>query len=399
MPRALDAAHNLPPDVLDRILGFLNFRYLLSVTGVCTTWRDSAARCGTTIDLNTSLPTERIEVSHSALASIVWKFPLAQSFTLRNNTKRHFHDSSLVLLAQGCPSLQSIHVVCSAVSGSSLGVSSLLPNSMLGLRILEIEGFDLTSDGVATIFRATPNLKMVRFGTRMGGEWGTIDDDVVQEVANYLPNLEALTLSGANGTAYGTASVALTVLGRTCHNLRSLVVGIGGFRNYDLYSDGVGVDDGAGNAYDSSAVIELCTGCPMLEELVLFQVDAITDACMEAIGSLRHLKSLQLRTAVITDAGLGFIADGCTQLQYLSLDKCHSVSVYGIRDITDACPDLVSVVLYDCSQFFFHSQREEIRFLNIHRALEIGHGDSRVSSTFWSDNFEKKNRRVWCGEL
>lgn len=361
--------HSLPNEVLLEVFTFLDVRVLFtSVMGVCKLWRDVSAHCPVTIDFSalmtlgthpiTVLDTEAKKQKLQKIANLLLpRFPRAKKVLTMNSFYQLFTDSHLHVLATSCRYLEHIHLVCSSICGSGFlslakfcpnlkkleiyecnvndeGVSCLLPKSWKSLRILKF--FDtsgsLSSDGFATLIRATHNLKALDIGDENGNFRlnEIVIDSAVENIARYLPELEYLCLCSCD-----ISDGALSALARSCNSLRYL--DLSETRMNNSYSTG-------------SIFLDLCVRCPLIEALnvgwanIGSGMSPVTDDYMEAIGRLQSLKQLDIGDASeVTDKGLGHVAKGCKQLQLLDLYNCPKVTPKGIMSITKACVDISEI--------------------------------------------------------
>ncbi|PWA90136.1 hypothetical protein CTI12_AA102290 [Artemisia annua] len=143
----------------------------------------------------------------------------------------------------------------------------------------------------------------------------SINDDDIILITSMCPNLTRLELTSLNVTDVGLISVA-----QNCRALKKLRL---------EFTDEIG-DEG---------LIAVGKHCLNLQELALYGVDASYVSLQVIATNCQNLVRLYLiRSDTITD-----LADKCTALKFLYIEKCHEVSDKGMVAFAFGCPNLEEI--------------------------------------------------------
>jgi hypothetical protein len=225
-------------------------------------------------------------------------------------------DGGLMKLSEGCPLLESVSLAfCRTITGI----------------------------GLAYFVKNCPGLVNINLS-----ECSVISDNGFLAIAETCQSLKVIELP----KCYGLSNFAVQQLLRLP---LLLSINIGGCRE---------VTDQAFAGFN----------CPTIERLNLNNIGRLTDAVLIALaeGSPRSLKELEVCGSQITDlgivrlvskcstivklnlrgckqvsdAGLGFLSDRCSALQYIDLSRCsRRVTEGGILSLSEGCPTLKFVAI------------------------------------------------------
>ena len=156
-----------------------------------------------------------------------------------------------------------------------------------------------------------------------------------------LPILESLTLTGTNTDADGVVLLverlpnlkSLELRGQPALGDRSIpsLAGMRWLRRLSLVGCG---------RISTAGLVEL-SGLRRLEELELAELpapdggSAITDDVLVSIERLPKIRSLAVRGASVTDAGVATLAAGSPQLSSIDLRDCAAVTDHGVRALLE----------------------------------------------------------------
>ena len=197
----------------------------------------------------------------------------------------------------------------------------LLLSSLAKLKGLNLNGCQKISDsGLETIAKYCAS-RIVDLGVY----WNLkVSDKGVLSLASHCQNLVRLNLSGCKKLT----DRSLEALGRGCRGLERLDI----TRCVRLTDDGL---------------LHVAKNCLELRELVLYAVSTFTDRSLGELGSLQHLRFLDLCGAhLLTDDGLRGVAK-CARLEQLNLTWCVQVTDVGIvESIARRCTNLELLSLH-----------------------------------------------------
>ncbi|KAJ7297284.1 hypothetical protein O6H91_Y016500 [Diphasiastrum complanatum] len=229
-------------------------------------------------------------------------------------------DLGIAAITRGCArSLQAIDLTCCRQLSDHTLFS--IGACCKGLVSLKMEACNLISEtGLAFLGQGCPHLQ----------EIDLTECDINDKGLMSLLHCTKLT-SLRIGLCQNISDRGLAQLGANCYSLREV----------DLYrSWGIG----------DFGVAALCKGCKELRVLNLSYCMNITDRAMQSISLLGELEQLELRgCALISSAGISYVAAGCTRLVKLEIKRCTGIDDDGVLAISQFCVNLRKINLSYCA--------------------------------------------------
>lgn len=227
-------------------------------------------------------------------------------------------------LLSACSNLQTLSLSdLDRVSNIGL-VDALKPNTTL--QELTINYCPRISEaGLIQVLRVCKTIKKLRWDTS-----GAFTDKSVINIAANCPDLRILhTESGIINEE------AMKILAKGCTKLETIYIFQFGYQNTD------------------EGLVEIAKNCTKLKRLELQFDGLFTDKVLTTLGNcckeLQVLRFTELtldRGMLITDVGLQALAEGCTNLQSLSLTQCKSLLTHrSITSIVMHCTRLAQLSL------------------------------------------------------
>ena len=291
---------DIPIELLLRIVSVADDeRMVISVSGVCTGWRD--ALCVGLTHLSLSWCKAHM---NSLVMSLVPKFTKLQVLNLRQN-RPQLEDNAVEAIANYCHDLLDLDLCKSLrLCDSSLYA---LAHGCPNLVKLNISGCSAFSDSaLAYLTSCCRNLKNIN----LCGCVRAATDRALQAVAQNCSQLQYLNLGWCEGvTDKGVISLALG-----CPELKAL----------DLCGCVLITDE---------SVIELANGCPHLRSLGLYYCQNITDKAMYSLANSRTKGKHGLWESVRKSAD----EEG---LMNLNISQCTALTPPAVQAVCDSFPSL-----------------------------------------------------------
>mmetsp|Transcript_121378 Transcript_121378/g.369071 ORF Transcript_121378/g.369071 Transcript_121378/m.369071 type:complete len:311 (+) Transcript_121378:63-995(+) len=176
--------------------------------------------------------------------------------------------------------------------------------------------------GLGALLRRLEGGRHLRWSINLDG-YAANTDAAVRAIAMCCPRLQSLSLVCCKDVT----DTSLRVLAEGCPDLRS-------------------IDISVCNRVTDDGVISLARRCPGLERVDLTRCPRVSDDAVEALSqNCRHIHTLSLATAKITDAGAEAIARNLRGLKALDLTGCCQVSPSSVALLWRQCPELQSLEL------------------------------------------------------
>ncbi|KAL9996315.1 putative F-box domain, leucine-rich repeat domain superfamily, F-box-like domain superfamily [Helianthus debilis subsp. tardiflorus] len=306
---------DIQPELLMKIVSFLDDPTVIVASGVCRRWRNVI--CTELTRFSLSWCTNNI---NNLVLSIVPKFTnlrdLDLSLTLHKKRVPLLDDNAVETIANNCHDLEDL--------GLSL-------NCALGGRSLY------------ALARGCPNLTKLDIGF-----CSAFSDHGLVFLSRNCRKLKILNLFGCYNAA---TNKALKAIGDNCRQLESINLG---------WCFGVG----------DAGVKDLAYGCPNLNAIDLFQCISVTDESVIALANnCLHLRSLGLcHCHSITDRAMYALARGRvkskdevlggsvkTQYENLDISYCKALTAPAVQALCDSfpalhtCPSRRSLIMSGCS--------------------------------------------------
>lgn len=228
-------------------------------------------------------------------------------------------DGGLMKLSEGCPQLESISLAfCRTITG--IGLAYLAKNCPRLVSMNLSECALIADDGFCAVAQTCTSLKLVELSKCYG-----LSNLAVQHLLR-LPFLISMNIGGCSEiTDQAFAGIRCPVMERL--NLNNI-----------------------GRLTDT-ALIALAEGCPGLKELELCGSQITDIGIVRLVSKCTKIVKLNLRGCrQVSDAGLGFLSDRCSALQYIDLSRCsRRVTEEGILSLSEGSLTLKFVAISGCS--------------------------------------------------
>ncbi|KAG2316572.1 hypothetical protein Bca4012_067432 [Brassica carinata] len=290
---------------------------------------------------------ERVDVSHC------WGFGDREAAALsvaaglrevRMDKCLSLSDVGLARIVLGCSNLNKISLKwCMEIS--DLGID-LLCKKCKDLRSLDVSYLKITSDSIRSI-ALLPKLEILEMVN-----CPLIDDDGLEYLENGCPSLqeidvtrcERVSLSGVVSIVRGhpdlqhlKASHCVSEVSRSfLHNIKALK------HLKTLWIDGARVSD--------SSLLTLSSSCRSLTDIGVSKCEGVTDIGMTGLArNCLNLKTLNLACCgFVTDAAISAVARSCRNLETLKLESCHMITEKGLQSLGCYSKLLQELDLTDC---------------------------------------------------
>ncbi|XP_057973686.1 F-box protein SKP2A-like [Malania oleifera] len=304
---------DIPMELLLRIVSMIDDRSVVSVSGVCSGWRD--AICLGLTHLSLSWCKNNM---NNLVLSLAPKWTKLQGLNLRQD-KPQLEDIAVETIANYCHDLQELDLS---------------------------KSFKLTDCSLRVLAHGCPNLIKLNISG-----CSAFSDDALQYLTEFCRKLKYLNLCGC---VKAVSNEALQAIGRNCSQLQSLNLG---------WCERVS-DDG---------VMSLAKGCPDLRALDLCGCVLITDISVIALANrCLHLRSLGLYYCQnITDTAMYSLAHSRVKnkhgvwksvkskydeegLKNLNISQCTALTATAVQAVCDSfpalhtCPERYSLIKSGC---------------------------------------------------
>lgn len=316
---------SIPDELLvGRVMTFLDVKDLCQTQLVCTRWRfvSTDPSLWHNIDLSKFAP----KMDDSAVRTVVQKYgtealslKLCHAVSLSSSLLDSF---TMLGTAAGLRRLRQLHL-CSITHVKDQALIQIA-EQCTNLEDVSLAGCSsITDASVQVLTDSCPNL----FRLSLRDCWQLTDQALMS-----LPSPCKLSSLSLDGCARMSENVC-TILALRAEQLNTLNL------------RGIAVTD--------NAVHDLSRGCPLLKALDLssnnpFGGSQISDDGVEALSKLVMMERLNLQGAVITDAGVCFIAENFPNLKALNLGSCYRITDEGVGNIVRNTENLTHLSLFQC---------------------------------------------------
>ena len=225
-------------------------------------------------------------------------------------------DGGLMKLSEGCPLLESASFAfCRTITGIGLAYFVKHCPGLVSINLAECSV--ISDDGFLAIAETCKNLKVIELPKCYG-----LSNLAVQQLFR-LPLLVSINIGGCREITDQAFA------GFHCPTIERL-----NLNNIGRLTDAV--------------LIAIAEGCPPgLKELELCGSQITDIGIVRLVSQVSKVVKLNLRGCKnISDAGLGFLSDRCSALQYIDLSRCtRRVTEEGILSLSEGCPMLKFVAI------------------------------------------------------
>jgi hypothetical protein len=225
----------------------------------------------------------------------------AKSWFVSEVKMRKVSAKQLVPLLRRCVGLRRISLLLPD-GGDELILT--LAAHCTSLESLVISCAGCTDSGIAALARVHTNLAElgIRFQT-------ALTDDALRSIAQHLPTLKSLDLSGCRGIT----DAGVIELARSCTSLKAITL--------------------SSTRVTHVGISAIARNCPLLENFMTALIPLTDEAIITLAQWSPKLNRLCLFGASITDAALSALAAGDCPLHHLFLGECRNVTDAGVATL------------------------------------------------------------------
>lgn len=234
-------------------------------------------------------------------------------------------DMSMVKILKGCPNLHSVELsLCKKITDASIVQLAIgFPN----LQSLRLSGLlNVTDASIIMIGKRCPYLRKIDLSYYTSDDHSITDESLIN-IAVCCPCLQSVTLFSCNKIT----DKSIIKIGEKCRGLQILNL------NNCKYVKSVGIS-------------RIAEECPDLQELRLEFCNISDESIMKVAEKCSQLRILSLnRNMHTTDVSIAKIAASCPDLQELDLSNCYKISDMSIVRIARGCPNIQKLKLPYCN--------------------------------------------------
>lgn len=270
---------------------------------------------------------------------------LASSLKRLSCSGTSISDNGFCMLLKNCINLEYLSLDnCNQISDNGILQLGTVLNTKL--QVLNLAWcYKITDRGFTHLIGVYKSLKSVNFS-----KLGLVDTNLKLLASNCSKTLTVCNLDGCKQlTEKGFKFLA------ACQELQELYLGNCSITDKSLKSVAklkslISLQLDNGRDITDAGIKYIAKGCTLLRSLTLFKCSHIGDSAIQSLAcSATQLKILDLSyLSEITDAALHSLAEHCKELEELNLRSCQKITNDGLKYLSQYSHNLRSINLYLC---------------------------------------------------